>query len=354
VTKENAPGSRREWGPITVGGANVAPGKRHRVELPTARLATGSAMSVPVEVVHGRRPGPRIWLSGAVHGDELNGIEIIRRVLDELRPGRLRGTVLAVPIVNVFGFITESRYLPDRRDLNRSFPGSPRGSLASRLAHIFMTEVVEGCDYGIDLHTGTNARTNLPQIRGNLSDPETLELARVFGAGISIHATLRDGSLRAAARARGARVLVYEGGEAGRFGREEVERGVGGVLRVAKALGMIEKAPPPRKRPPESLETTWIRAGRSGLFHLEVEPGDRVRKGDRLGVIRDAFGDRVLNVKSRADGIVIGLTRHPLVNRGDALVHVAKVTDRDPLEVLAQRKGDRKKAPGSGDEPEDG
>jgi len=344
---------RDGWGPIQVGGATIAPGRTQRVELPAARLVTGRAMAIPVEIVRGRRPGPRVWLSGAVHGDELNGIEIIRRVLTGITPGRLRGTVLAVPIVNVWGFITESRYLPDRRDLNRSFPGSPRGSLASRLAHTFMTEVVEGCDYGIDLHTGTDERTNLPQIRGDLSDPETLRIARVFRASISIHATVRDGSLRAAATARGARVLVYEGGEAGRFGRNAVERGVEGVLRVLTALGMIDGPTPGPGRPPESLETTWTRAGRSGLFHLEVEPGDLVRKGQRLGIIQDAFGERRLQVKSRVEGLVIGLTRHPLVNRGDALVHVARLLDGDPEEVFRRRRETSMPKKATLEEPED-
>ena len=349
----------RSWDPIRVSGAEIPPGSRKRVELPTARLATGSEMAVPVEVVHGKRPGPRLWLSGAVHGDELNGIEIIRRVLMEVKPGGLRGTLLAVPIVNVFGFITESRYLPDRRDLNRSFPGSARGSLAARLAHTLMTEVVEGCDYGIDLHTGTDERTNLPQIRGDLSDPETLRLARVFGAEITIHAALRDGSLRAAATSRGARVLVYEGGAAGRFGRKEVDRGVEGVFRVLGVLGMTGSPPSRRPRPPESVETTWTRAGRSGLFHLEVEPGDRVRKGQRLGVIQDAFGERALQIKARAGGMVIGLTRHPLVNRGDALVHVARILEGEPAQALAARKqgkgkkGASGKGEAGGDEPED-
>jgi uncharacterized protein len=334
-----------EWGEIEVGGAAIAPGQRKRIELPAARLATGSAMSLPLEVLHGRRPGPRLWLSGAIHGDELNGIEIIRRVLELVSPGRLRGTLLAAPIVNVFGFITESRYLPDRRDLNRSFPGSPRGSLASRLAHLFMTQVAEGCDYGIDLHTGTDARTNLPQLRADLSDPETLRLARVFGATINIHAGLRDGSLRAAATGRGARVLVYEGGEAGRFGRDAVERGVAGILRVLAFLEMTRDAALPGPEPLTSLETAWIRAGRSGLAHLEVHPGDRVRKGQLLGRIQDAFGERVLQVRSRTDGLVIGLTRHPLVNRGDALVHVARVLDGDPSEVIRTRKPGRARAP---------
>lgn len=317
-----------EQGPkaVEVAGERIAPGERRRVELPAARLATGSPMLVPVEVVHGMRPGPRLWLSAAIHGDELNGIEIIRQVLAETSARRLGGTLIAVPIVNVFGFITESRYLPDRRDLNRSFPGSARGSLAARLAHLCMSEVVEGCDYGIDLHTGSDDRTNLPQVRADLDDPRTRELALAFGAPLAVHAGLRDGSLRAAATSRGARVLVYEGGEARRFNRNAIEAGAIGVLRVLKALGMRNASPSPPEHPTlESRSTTWVRAGRSGLARLEVEPGDRVEKGQPLGVIKDAFGDRILRVKANRTGLVIGLTRHPNVNRGDALVHLAEL-----------------------------
>lgn len=314
--------------PCQVAGLSIEAGARVRLELPAARLATGSPLGIPLEVVHGRRPGPRVWLTAAIHGDELNGIEIIRQVLGEVNPRHLAGTLLAAPIVNVHGFITESRYLPDRRDLNRSFPGSPRGSQAARLAHLLLTQVIRGGDVGIDLHTGSSERTNLPQIRGNLDDPETRRLALAFGAPVMIHATVRDGSLRAAATAEGTRVLVYEGGEARRFNARAIEAGTAGVLRVLQALGMRGGGPPRPVPPAEHLEsrlTRWVRAGRSGLVRLEVEPGDRVLKGQSVGVIKDAFGDRRLRVKAPEDGVVIGLTRQPNVNRGDALVHVARV-----------------------------
>ncbi|TVR56382.1 MAG: hypothetical protein EA421_03595 [Gemmatimonadales bacterium] len=310
---------------IRIGEHRIARGERARLEIPAARLATGSPVGLPVEVLHGVHPGPRVWLSAAIHGDELNGVEIIRQVLGECSPRRLSGSLIAVPIVNVFGFITESRYLPDRRDLNRSFPGSARGSLAARIAHIFMKEVVEGCQVGIDLHTGSADRTNLPQIRADLDDPETRELARAFGAPMAIHSGLRDGSLRAAAGALGARVLVYEGGEPRRFNRGAIEAGVVGTLRVLASLGMRRTTLPPPDPVLESRGTSWIRAGRSGLFRVEVEPGSRVTKGQRIGVIKDAFGNQALRVKSRTNGVVIGLSLQPHVNRGDALVHIAEV-----------------------------
>jgi uncharacterized protein len=237
----------------------------------------------------------------------------------------MSGTVIAVPIVNVYGFITESRYLPDRRDLNRSFPGSARGSMAARLAHLLMREVIEGGDLGIDLHTGSGDRTNLPQLRCNLDDPETRRLARAFGAPLMIHASVRDGSLRAAATADGQRVLVFEGGEARRFNRDAIEAGTQGVLRVLQALGMRNGLPNRRADPEESRETRWVRAGRSGLARIDVEPGDRVDKGGRIGVIKDAFGEQVLRVRASVSGRVIGITRQPNVNRGDALVHIAEI-----------------------------
>jgi len=312
--------------PLRLAGQEIPRGERRRIEVPTASLATGTSLSLPVEVLHGVRPGPRLWLSAAIHGDELNGIEIIRQVLAETSPRRLAGSVIAVPIVNVMGFIQESRYLPDRRDLNRSFPGSARGSMAARLAHLFLAEVVDGCTHGIDLHTGSDGRTNLPQIRADLQDPETAALARAFAAPIVIHASVRDGSLRAAATAQGAKVLVYEGGEALRFNRRAIEAGVTGVLRIMKQLGMRSTAPDPPGRPAEvSRNTAWVRAGRSGLVRLEVEPGDRVLRGQRLGVIKDAFGERVLKIKASRTGRVIGMTRRANVNRGDALVHIAQI-----------------------------
>jgi uncharacterized protein len=318
---------------IRINGTQIAPGERKRIEIPAARLTTGSLLSLPVEVLNGKHPGPRLWLSGAIHGDELNGVEIIRQLLSELRPKRLSGSVIAVPIVNVFGFVAESRYLPDRRDLNRSFPGSRRGSLASHLANLFMEEVVHRCDYGIDLHTGSDHRTNLPQIRADLNDPETRRLASAFGTPIIIHAAVRDGSLRAAATKRGARVLVFEGGEARRFNAWAVDAGVLGIRRVMEALGMLEpRRPPGAEAPPppvESRKTEWVRAGRSGILRLETRTGEAVRKGERIGVITDSFGERMLPVRARRDGIVIGLTLSPLVNRGDALVHVAEPFERD-------------------------
>ena len=222
---------------LTIGGTPCPPGASTHVELPVGRLPTETWLKVPVEVVRGREPGPALWLTAAIHGDELNGVEVIRRVLSKVTPEKLRGTLIAVPIVNVFGFNARSRYLPDRRDLNRSFPGSAGGSLASQLAHLLMTEVVRHADVGLDLHTGSDHRFNWPQIRADLGDPETLRLAEAFGAPVTMFSAVRDGSLRGAATALGKPVLLYEAGEPLRFDGESLEVGARGVLNVMRALG---------------------------------------------------------------------------------------------------------------------
>lgn len=309
----------------------VDAGTRERVDVPVARLTTGEWLHLPVQVVHGAREGPTVWLSGAVHGDELDGVEIIRRVLARLRVPSLSGTVLAVPIVNVFGFVAENRYLPDRRDLNRSFPGAARGSMASRLAHLVMTEVVGRCRYGIDYHCGSGDRDNLPQVRGNLEDEETRTLARVFAARVAIHGRPPDGSLRKEAVKSGARALLYEGGEAGRFTAAAIETGIEGTLRVLRHLGMVgsDGEGAATHGGAEAWKTHWIRAGRSGICRLDVELGDTVEKGQRLGSIADALGDESRAVKARAKGLVIGRRVNPLVYQGEAVVHLAHVGEPD-------------------------
>lgn len=310
-----------------LGTETIRAGRRRQFELPVARLATGSWTGLPVEVVHGRRPGPRVWLSAAIHGDELNGIAITRRVLRRIDPKELAGTLIAVPIVNVFGFLSGSRYLPDRRDLNRSFPGSARGSMASRLAHLFMTTIVKDSTLGIDLHTGSDHRENLPQVRADLDHPLTLATARAFAPHVLLHAPVRDGSLRGAATRLGVPVLLYEGGQSHRYDMPAIERGVDGVLRVLAHLDMIDDAPPadPAAELPVSRGSSWSRAGRSGLFELNVDLGASVQTGDVLGTIYDTIGTKHRVVRARVDGMVIGLRRQPLVNRGDAVVNVAKL-----------------------------
>jgi predicted deacylase len=265
-----------------------------------------------------------LWLSAAIHGDEINGMEIIRQVLGTIKPRFLTGTLFAVPVVNVFGFLEQSRYLPDRRDLNRSFPGSASGSLAARLAYLFMREVVNHSDYGIDLHTAASPRINLPQIRANLEDAATYQFAQAFAAPLLIHSTTRDGSLREAASKKGIPVLLYEAGEVLRFDHEAIATGVQGILRVMEYLGMYH---PPCLSPPspsrEVRETRWIRASRGGVLHLSVKLGEQVDKKQVLGIITDAFGEAKVKVRSPGAGMIIGHTQNPLVNQGDGIVHLA-------------------------------
>ncbi len=315
--------------PFELGGHPVARGERRRIELPVARLPTETWLTLPLEVIRGARPGPTVWLSAGIHGDELNGLEIVRRVLDQVSPEQLAGTLLAAPIINVFGIISGDRYLPDRRDLNRSFPGSEKGSLAARLAHLFMTEIVARCDLGLDFHTGSNHRTNLPQVRANLSDAMCLRCAQAFQPPIVIDASERDGSLRQAAMERGVPVLLYEGGEALRFNATPIAVGVDGTLRVLAELGMIERSPELFPLPASpcvvSRSSSWVRARRSGVLRLDAVLGQRVASDEILGSIASVFGEGPKRVRAPHDGVVIGVALHPLANRGDAVAHIARV-----------------------------
>jgi len=314
---------------LAIGGVDCPPGQETRVELNVARLATGTWVTIPITVLRGSRPGPNLWLSAAIHGDELNGVEIVRRVLPKIPVDKLRGNVIGVPIVNVFGVLLQSRYLPDRRDLNRSFPGSARGSLASRLAHLFMTEIVAQCQYGIDFHTGSNHRTNYPQLRVDLDDELTNELAMAMRMPITIHSPSRDGSLRAvASKSNGCRVLLYEAGETLRFDRQAIRIGERGTFRVLKQLGMLKKIPNGmgRDHPTRIVrESRWIRASRGGILIVDVSSGEDVSAGQTLARITDTFSSDEHVIKAPHDGVVIGLTTNPLVNRGDAIAHLAQV-----------------------------
>lgn len=310
--------------PWQLGEHVVEPGRRRQVELPIGSLVTGTPIGLRVQVLHGRRDGPVAWLTAAIHGDEIQGVEVIRRVLAEVDPRRLAGTLLVIPVVNVHGFVTGDRYLPDRRDLNRAFPGSRRGSLAARIADVIMREVITGAEFGIDLHTGAFGRTNLAQIRADLSDDTTRELAEVFGAPITIDARVRDGSLRQAATEAGTRVLLFEGGEALRFDEPSIAAATAGVLRVLRHTGMLDDGDADGSTV-FSPRSNWIRATRSGVVHAEVDLGDAVQRGQVVATVYAPHGERLSRLKTREDGVVIGMGKHPLVNRGDAVLHVATV-----------------------------
>lgn len=311
--------------PLQIAGQAIAPGSRTRVDIPLPSLFTQNRVILPVHVVHGRLPGPRLFVTAAIHGDEINGLEIIRRLLATSLLRNLRGTLLAVPVVNPYGFVRLSRYLPDRRDLNRSFPGSESGSLAARLAAILMQEVVRDSDIGIDLHTGAAHRENLPQIRAALDEFSMLELASAFGTPVLINAEVRDGSLRGESAALGVPVMVYEGGEALRFNELAIRAGLRGILAVMRYLRMLRagrrSAVP---TPAVARSTLWARAGQSGVLRQIKPLGSRVIKGAHLATIADPFSHGETPVPAPAGGIIIGRTNLPLVTEGEALFHIAR------------------------------
>ncbi|MFO7953189.1 succinylglutamate desuccinylase/aspartoacylase family protein [Thioalkalivibrio sp.] len=317
--------------PITIGGTTVRPGERRTVELELGALYTHTPTNMPVQVLCGRRKGPALFVSAAIHGDEINGVEIIRRLLKVPALRRMKGTLLAVPVVNMHGFINQSRYLPDRRDLNRCFPGSQKGSLGARVARLFMREIVQRSTHGIDLHTGALHRSNLPQIRANLDHPETRELARAFGAPVILNSALRDGSLREAAAERQIPILLYEAGEALRFDELSIRGGVHGIIEVMRHLEMLPAVRRrPRKEPIMARTSGWVRAPQSGILRTFVRQGDRVlRDQTRLAIVSDPFGEAETEILAPASGIIIGGLNLPLINEGDALFHIAQFNRTD-------------------------
>ena len=318
--------------PFQIGPVAVAPGERRLVDLPVSKLSNHTPVTLPVHVLHGLRPGPAMFVSAAIHGDELNGVEIIRRLLRTLQPGNISGTLLCVPVVNAYGFIGRSRYLPDRRDLNRAFPGSAGGSLAARLAHLFLNEVVRRCQFGIDLHTAAVHRVNLPQIRADFESPgRARELAEAFGAEVILESPERPGSLRRAAREAGVDVLVYEGGEGLRFDEFAIKAGVDGIVNVMLATGLLELPDGvdratlnPNARPPVFANASrWVRAPDGGVFRTGKRIGEAVSEGEAIGFVANPYEDSETEIRSPRRGIIVGRTTLPIVNMGDALFHIA-------------------------------
>ena len=307
---------------LTVAGALVPPGERRDLAPLVSESYTGDRTTLPMAVVNGDGEGPTVFVTAAIHGDEINGIAICRQLLGALDPASLRGAVIVVPIVNVLGAQIRSRYLPDRRDLNRSFPGTTRGSTAARIARILHDDVMLGSAAGIDLHTAANRRTNVPQLRIDTTDDDAVRLATVFGAPYVLDATLRPGSLRDAARQKGVPVLTYEAGEPLRFDDEAIQIGLDGVLRVLGALDMVDDVPPPAPPPRVMHESTWVRADRGGILEMHVDTGDEVNEGQPLWTTTSPLGAERATVESPVDGVVIGGTTIPLVAPGDAVLHV--------------------------------
>lgn len=312
-----------------IAGSEIPAGSFQTLTVPIPQLYTHTPMEMPVHVIRGKKEGPTLFVCAAVHGDELNGVEIIRRLVQKVNYKNIHGTLIAIPIVNVYGVLNRSRYLPDRRDLNRSFPGTEKGSLASRLANLLLTECIEKSTHAIDLHTGAVHRSNIPQIRGDLSNPQTEEMAKAFGVPVVINSKIRDGSLRDAADELGIPTIVYEAGEALRFEESAIRAGVRGIRRVMQQLGMLNS----KKKATSGIEplivrdSSWVRAPISGIFHSLTKLGQIVSHGERIGIIADPFGTTEVDIKASHTGMVIGRTFLPLVNEGDAVIHIGETDD---------------------------
>lgn len=313
--------------PFEIAGQRIAPGQRRTVDLPVSSMSDHTPVTMSVHVVHGKKPGPVMFVSAAIHGDEVIGVEIVRRLLRAPNLDRMAGTLLAIPIVNTFGFLNQSRYLPDRRDLNRCFPGTPSGSLAARLAHMFTHEIVTRSDFGIDLHSAAIQRTNLPQIRISGGSARLRQMADVFGAPVVITSKLRDGSLRVTAADKGVDILLYEAGEGLRFDEYAARTGVMGILRVMHHLGMISSKgiAKPKVRPILCNKSSWTRAPSSGLLRCFKQAGDTVRTGEILGIVADPFGENEIEIICTEGGIIVGRSNLPVVNEGDAVFHIAEL-----------------------------
>jgi len=311
--------------PIEIAGVSVKAGSRQSIDIPLPSFYTHSSVNMPVHVVHGRRAGPVLLVSAAVHGDEINGVEIIRRLLTHKSIDRIKGTLIAIPVVNVYGFVSKSRYLPDRRDLNRSFPGSENGSMASRLANVLMTQILPHTTHIIDLHTGAVNRENLPQIRAKLRGNAELEtLAKAFGVPVILNAEFLEQSFRAAAFDKGISVLLYEAGEALRFDEVSIRAGVRGILQVMIELDMRPRSKRPRQTKSMVANTArWVRAGQSGILRSLVATGTKVQQGDLLAYINNPLGEHTEELTSPISGIVVGKTNLPLVFAGEALFNIA-------------------------------
>jgi predicted deacylase len=322
---------------LQVGGVAIPPGKRKQIEIPVAKLFDYTEMTIPVEVIRGKEDGPTLFVSAAIHGDEINGVETIKRLLARKKTlAKIKGTLIAVPIVNVFGFNRNIRYLPDRRDLNRCFPGSDLGSLAGQLAHIFMREIVTKCTHGIDLHTAAIHRNNLPQIRACLDEPETKRLAMSFGVPVVIDSNIRDGSLRQAAADNGIPMLLFEGGEALRYEERVIKSSLRGILAVMQSIGMLEgeavSLVQQKKEVFVAKSSYWIRAPHSGSLRVSKQLGSRVKTNELLGIMSDPFGGGRVEVRAKLTGIIIGIVTLPLVSSGDALFHIATFADAKEVE----------------------
>jgi predicted deacylase len=324
-----SPAGASDWGPLRLLDRDVAPGQTARLGFISEDSFIKEALDMNVLVVRGVRPGPTLCLTAAVHGDEVNGVEIAREVFDQTDPKTLSGTLVSIPIVNVWGFRSGNRYLADRRDLNRGFPGGREGSLARRIAFGLFERVIRQCDALVDLHTGSDERANVPQIRVDLANERATELATHFAVGVVMEGAGPEGSLRRSATDAGVPAIIYEAGGPYRFEPEEIARGVEGVLNVMAFLGMEER-PAPIPDPQKIFRSTsWVRAGGGGIFLPERELGEEVAPGDLLGVVTDPVTNKRFEVRAADGGLVLGRAHAQVVLPGFGLFHIGR-TDEGP------------------------
>ncbi len=300
----------------------ILPGDVAQVELKVSETVTHQDARTPVTIVRGTKPGPTLFLTGAVHGDEINGVAIVRKLLDVIEPDGIAGTVIGVPVVNRFGFSEQERYLPDRRDLNRFFPGDATGSMASRIADVLFRKVIMISDAGIDLHTAGQGQSNLCHVRGEVDVPAVRDLMRAFGTPIALHGHGPKGSLRRAATEAGVPTILYEAGEPSRFEHHVIEIGYQGVLRVMKHLGMVNRRVRRQDLQIIVRKSEWLRADHGGLLDLEVTPGDLVQAKQRIGTVHDPFGRHIDEMVAPHAGVVLSTATVPLCNPGNAVVHI--------------------------------
>ncbi|MBC7695493.1 MAG: succinylglutamate desuccinylase/aspartoacylase family protein [Burkholderiales bacterium] len=300
----------------------VKPGECKQIVLNSYELHTKTKIEIPVFVFRSKTKGPTLLLSAGMHGEETNGIEIIRKIITRDEVKNLNcGNVIAIPVINSVSFLFGSRELPDGRDLNRCFPGTKNGSFGSRIAYDLMKYIVPLIDFGVDFHTGGAKINNTPQIRCVFEFPENVSLAEKFSPPLIIDSSYRDGTFRKEASKKNKPILVYEGGESMRFDYRAINEGVNGCLRLMKSYGMTD-IDIPNNHAIKIKKDTWIRANASGLFHMNATNGTYVSKGDLLGVICNPFGEIEYKIESTADGYIVGINNQPVVNQGDALIHI--------------------------------
>lgn len=303
-------------------------GKLHRQNISTARLPSGTEVEIPVFSYAAKKDGPTLLLMAGMHGDEINGVEIMRRIIRQKQYKIHAGRVIMVPVFNVFGFINFSREMPDGKDVNRSFPGTKNGSLASQVAYFLMQEIIPHIDCGIDFHTGGKQINNYPQVRAMLNDPQNETLANVFGAPFIINSSYRDRSLRKEAGKQGKSILVYEAGESLKLRKPAIDEGLAGMLRIMKHLGMTSEAPEVSQQPITIIKSSWVRASRAGIHYAKAYNGSFVKKGEVLGMISDPYGTYEKKIKASQDCHILSINNNPVVNKGDALFHVGYAQDK--------------------------